>query len=308
MQDNEKAVDNWLPILNIPEGKAGKFSIKHKVTPAMEEITVVSMRTALFAGQKPMVIKYDSPMTYTYLCEPDGVWMSDTPPEQIQHKEVAKKCSGRILVGGLGLGLVATMLAKKKSVTSIVVIEKEKDVIDLVWKHLDLKGKGEIIHQDLFDYLKQDMNKEHFDYCYFDIWSPDSERVLYEYVIPLRKLALKYVDSVSRIICWQEDIMRGQLLTNIATSIMFNWDKILEMNSKDFDDIYGKWDRPQYAFWNWVRETKPDQEVAKFMMHRYVKRLGTEAWRKEWEKWDMTKDRQIRMSLKEKSSVPAEMT
>lgn len=276
---------DYISPLNIPEGKSGKYSIEHKVIPANSDITLISQRTALFTGQKSKNLRYDVPVKYTYLNN-GGILMSDVPQEQIQHEPIIEKCSGRVLIGGLGIGYIATMLAQKSDIKDLVIVEISKDVIELVWPHLDLKNKGKIINQDLFEYLRQNAKKEKFDYVYFDIWSPDSESVLYEYVLPLRRLAKPYVKSGLRILCWNEDVMRGQLQLNLMTGCQFSYDQILTMDDITFNEIYGKWDKPEYPFWNWIRSLGIPKEYAMGEIEEYVKTIGSVKWSKRWFKWD----------------------
>src|SRR3972149_5474781 len=112
-------MDNYTSVLNIPKGKSGKWEIKHKIIPAGDKITVVSMRDALFSGKKPYDAICVQDIKVTQLFEDGGLWMSDSPQEQELHKEVVKKCKGDVLIGGLGIGYIVTLLANKKDVSSV---------------------------------------------------------------------------------------------------------------------------------------------------------------------------------------------
>lgn len=263
---------NFLSPLNIPESQSGRYSVQHKTIPAGEAITVISMRTALFTGNKPLKIMYDLPVYYHYLKNQNSVLMSDVPQEQIQHEPIIAKCKGKVLIGGLGLGYIATKLSEKKSVTEIIVIEKSKAVINLVWPYLDLRGKGNIIHADIFKFLKE--NQEDFDYIYLDIWSGDSENVFLETVLPLRKLARKFVKSKNRVLCWQEEVMRGQIRTGLQMAIQINFDEILNMPQEKFNKVFsGKTHRFKKNFWAWARRCKPSQDIAFKKVIPYVNTL-----------------------------------
>lgn len=264
--------NQFLSPLDIPENQVGAFSIQHKTIPAGEAITVISMRTAIYTNQKPLKIRHHLPVYYHYLKKQRGILMSDVPQEQIQHEPIIAKCKGKILIGGLGLGYIATKLSEKKSVTEISVIEKSKEVINLVWPHLDLQGKGNIIHADIFRFLKE--NQETFDYIYLDIWSGDSEDVFFGTVLPLRKLARKFVISKSRVLCWQEEVMRGQIRTGLQMAIQVHFDKILNMPNKKFNKVFsGKAHQFKKRFWIWARKYKPSKEVAFKKVAPYVNTL-----------------------------------
>ena len=139
------------------------------------------------------------------LYEDDFEWMSDAPYEKTTQKLLVDVCEGKVLVGGLGLGIVVEPLAAKDSVTRIVVVEKSPEVIEMVWKHLDHKGKGTVVCQDIFDYLKT--TKEDFNYICIDVWRYVNSNTYNNIVLPLRKLAEKLVPA-ENVLCWQETEMR----------------------------------------------------------------------------------------------------
>ena len=97
----------------------------------------------------------------------------------------------------------------------IVVVEQSQDVVDLVWKHLTFPKDvdTQIIVSDLFDYLRKDWEEAVFDCGFYDIWTSDGETTLHETIVPLRKLSSTPVDGP--LYCWNEDIMRGQLMVSL---------------------------------------------------------------------------------------------
>lgn len=104
---------------------------------------------------------------YIRLTDPDGeTVMSSTPAECWDHQE-ALLASGKVLIAGLGIGLVLGTLLANPAVTEIVVVEKNKEVIDLVWHHYEANEKVSLVHQDIFDFEIDSS----FDYCWFDIWN-----------------------------------------------------------------------------------------------------------------------------------------
>ena len=103
----------------------------------------------------------------------DGhLMMSDTHMERITNTEFVENARGKVMIAGLGLGLILNALKEKVDkgeVTSIVVYEKYQDVIDLVgnrFKDLPL----EIRCEDILTYKPK--KGEMYDTIYFDIW-PD---------------------------------------------------------------------------------------------------------------------------------------
>lgn len=93
--------------------------------------------------------------------------MSDTPLERISNKEFIDKANGKVLIAGLGLGLVIHNILKKEEVTQITVVENNPDLIELV-KPLFKDKRVFIIEADIYDF--EFVKGEKWDCIYFDIW------------------------------------------------------------------------------------------------------------------------------------------
>ncbi|WP_294660699.1 hypothetical protein [uncultured Fusobacterium sp.] len=128
----------------------------------------------------------------------DGVIMSNTPMEQRTHIKAINKARGNVLVAGLGLGMYLQNIKDKEEVISITVVEKSKEVIELVAKYFKDCQKIKIVNEDIFNYTP-DIK---FDFAFLDIWSDISEDNLVEFDI----LREKFKD-IQEIICWSEDII-----------------------------------------------------------------------------------------------------
>ena len=193
--------------IDIPEGTSGSFSVKHSFTKPGDTVPSSNMRQALLRGQPVTAIKFPQGHRWHKLLQGQRLWMTDLPIEQIQHDTMLRGFRGSVLVGGLGLGYAVSSLRRKRHVHRIVVVEKSKDVIDLVAPYT----RGcEVVHADLFDYLKD--CDETFDAGFYDIWTSDGEGTFHDTVIPLRKLSL---GKVRHVVCWNEDTMRSQLLMGL---------------------------------------------------------------------------------------------
>lgn len=270
-------------ILDIPEGTSGDFSITHDVKPAGTELLSWNPRVALF-GQRGESVTYAEPTRWHTLREGDGIWMTDLPIEQRQMDDLVRSASGRVLVGGLGLGYAVVALAAKPRVKEIVVVEKSRDVINLVWpwtvqRVADLQlpcQKLTIANADLFDYLK--VTPDRYPWGLFDIWQGDGETTFHTMVVPLRKLAY---GIVRRVECWNEDVMRGQLLQGISTrrhmldagavfADMLSLDTLCDRKDRS---IYTAWARP---FWEWYRDygRTSDRTVVTRVMATYAQSYG----------------------------------
>ena len=96
--------------------------------------------------------------------------MSDTNMEKETNRLFIQKAKGKVMIGGLGIGLILENLRDKVNdgtVTDITVYEKYQDVIDLVYpKYKDLPLK--VVCADILEYKPQ--KDERYDTIYFDIW------------------------------------------------------------------------------------------------------------------------------------------
>jgi hypothetical protein len=261
----------YIYLLNIPKGKSGNVEIDYVIHPANEPIDIISMRTAMFTGQKPLTATYNKPIIYTILKDHNGTWMSNTPTEQMtQHNEL-KKCKGKVLVAGLGLGYFVKKLQEKENVTKVKVIELSKDVIKLVWKHLELDKRFSVIETDIKKYLQT--TKEKYDWVYLDIWRGTGEAEFIETVLPLKRLVQQSVcKNVNHILSWQEDVMIGQFHQGLQTDVMFYFNKIKNLSKKEFDRLFkNKYHKVKRVFWKHTHQHNLSAKEAKSILPKYIK-------------------------------------
>lgn len=190
----------------VPASKHNGIAVKIKTTLAGEPITVVSMRNALLMGMKPMKISFDSPLDTRFLSDKNGVWMTDSLQELWQCDQAVGKLRGRVLIGGLGLGVATTLASYSPKISSICTIEKNKHIVSLVWPHLRTEC-GNCCIDDLYSYLAHVVPSD-YDSAFLDIWRGTGEFTWKEHVVPLRRLCR---NRIKKVFCWQEDEMLGQM-------------------------------------------------------------------------------------------------
>jgi hypothetical protein len=199
-------------IIQIPEARSGKLAIVHKVRPAGTRIPQCNVRTRLIGGHSAPDLVFDFDTKWHRLEDDDrGLWMTDDPIEQWQIDRELRGMRGNVLVGGLGLGYAATVLARRSTVRNVTVIENSPDVIKLVAPHI-AHPKITVICADLFDWLKVTKSIEHsapWNYAFYDIWQSDGLGTYFEMVRPL--LAMSHGLVRNRPVCWNETVMYGQL-------------------------------------------------------------------------------------------------
>lgn len=92
--------------------------------------------------------------------------MSDTFMEKETQFEVLENAHGDVLIAGLGIGMVLLAIQDLPSVSSVIAVEKEQEIIDLVKPQLPLNKKVTVVLGDIFTYE----TTAKFDTIYFDIW------------------------------------------------------------------------------------------------------------------------------------------
>jgi hypothetical protein len=146
---------------DVPEGTSGDWVIKKfTVSETDSKLDMIMSHSQ----------RYVPAGTYTGLYRGRTIIMSDTPDEICDHSAIILESRGKVLIVGLGLGVVLNSIAQKPETTSVTVIEKSEDVLNLVKSHYENKypGKIEFIHADIFDYKPKPTDK--WDFVWFDIW------------------------------------------------------------------------------------------------------------------------------------------
>jgi hypothetical protein len=186
---------------DVPEGTSGDWTIK-KFTVSESE----SKMDRILSHS----LRYVPAGTYTGLYRGRTVIMSDTPDEISDHLPVMMKAQGKVLIVGLGLGVVLNAIAKKPETSSVTVIEKSEDVLNLVKSHYENKypGKIEFIHSDIFDYKPKSTDK--WDFAWFDIWDDLCEDNLEEMATLHRKYARKATWKAS----WGKELLQYERRRN----------------------------------------------------------------------------------------------
>jgi hypothetical protein len=281
----------FLSDLRIPEAASGRFRIVHKLIEPYEKVPVVNMKMAFFGAGKPLSNVYDAPVRIHVLQEFDpahpeeqcGVWMSDSPSEELTQQGVVDKCTGKVLVAGLGLGFVAHELSKKPDIERIDIVELNQDVINLVWRHVR-SPKMNLITGDIFEYLGA--TNEHYDWFYFDILPNYNEDLLYTHVLPMRKILLDnpIVDE-KNVLIWANDVMMGQLTFDIHVDIKMLSKKFNSMSTlnriRDDPKFIQRLSfcRTKLPFYRWYSEHKDSStEDLLFMLDIFKDKYGLASW------------------------------
>lgn len=239
-----KAVGISLLNLDVPIMKCKSFSIKEKHYTKGTEVAVISERMSFLTGKPICKVKLKKDWDCLELYNRSGTkLMSSHPIEVFTHLYPALVARGRVLVGGLGLGLVLKMMESNSRIDTITCVENRRELV----KVFRLYYPNVKFHcSDIFKYLENTTDK--YDFIYLDTWSSTGEAEFYRTVLPLRYYAGKRLNgtnnSKENIVCWMEEEMRGQVINAIHSRIDFAG-KIC--NDAEID-LY--WNPVVYAFFN----------------------------------------------------------
>lgn len=188
-------VPEEMRVPGIPDCSSGPWRIG-RVTVDSHTALMANMRcirdgypeTAIRAGE------------YIRLVRDGTVVMSNTPMELVSNYPAVQNARGRCLINGLGLGIVAQSCALLPGVESVVVIELDQRVIDLVRPHLD--GGIEIIQADAMEYRPP--RGERYGMVWHDIWDDISA----DNLIAMATLKRRYARRCDWQGAWQQEMCR----------------------------------------------------------------------------------------------------
>lgn len=134
--------------VDVPEGELNGVRISRFT---VERDSIENIRLAFSPGGP----RDCRPGTYTRIDRNGTLWMSDTDAERRDHwaplHEISKPHVRRVLVNGLGLGMIVHGALTYEHVEHIDVVEINADIIALVGPHYEKSGRVTIHHADAFD-------------------------------------------------------------------------------------------------------------------------------------------------------------
>jgi hypothetical protein len=187
----------------VPEGDIGIARLEHF------EVSRSASELSAFRGG----LSYVPEGRYAKLIVDGVLMMSDTRMEKNSNYDALFAANGKVLISGLGMGMITVPICAKDEVESVLVLEKSQDVIDLIGPHI-AHPKLTIICADCFEW--QPPKGEKWDAIYHDIWPEICEDNLKE----IAKLKRKFARRLNREnpkcsqIAWMEDHLRAERRRN----------------------------------------------------------------------------------------------
>lgn len=185
----------------------GNFMIYKNMTNILNSKKIGDFEINKFSISKDdiaAILRGMAPGNYVRLMHKGTTVMSNSYMEKRTNESFVLNAHGNVLIAGLGIGLVLLAIQDKIDVQSITVIEKHKDVINLIAPQLPLNKKITIIHGDIFKWIPPE--KALYDVIYFDIWDYINSDIWQDEMIPLKNKFNKYLKTSkeSCMHCWAE--------------------------------------------------------------------------------------------------------
>lgn len=151
-------VSQFPTLLNLPEMQNGDYAIRHVLVPAGKRIN-------MSAGG---FVRFGTDIMIRQLFHKNKLWMSDSPSETSDMRDLVRMAlPGHVLVAGLGMGLVATMLAEERGIDQVTVVEIAPEVANMISPYLP--DKVRVITADFREWLKT-ANTSIYSSAILDIW------------------------------------------------------------------------------------------------------------------------------------------
>lgn len=129
----------------------------------------------------PKIGFFEQEFSYPAVLENGREWMTVTPHEIRTTSPAVTESFGNVLTYGLGLGYFTYMASRKKEVSRVMVVEKDRRVIDLFEKYIlcqfETKDKVEIICADAFQFAEENVKDNFYDFIFADTWHDPSDGI-----------------------------------------------------------------------------------------------------------------------------------
>ena len=207
--DIEKYKNNpYYKNIKIPNMKEKRWELKEDKYKPYEAFVYNDLEKMEDNRLIPQIGFFDTEFTFPVVLENNREWMLITPNEIETMEEAVNEAKGRVLTYGLGFGYYAYMASQKQEVSSLTIVERDENVINLFEKYIlpqfENKDKITIINEDAFKYAKNQMNKDNYDFVFVDIWHDPSDGVdMYLKMKTLESENIKYMSWIEKtILCY----------------------------------------------------------------------------------------------------------
>lgn len=149
------------------------------------------------------VIKTDTEVFLIEHCGYTRIWMATCFDDEWRlYLPLYQLVYGKVLIAGLGLGCDLLNVASRQNVDEITLVEKQQEIIDLVWPHIP-HDKTTLVCQDIAEFLRT--TDDQFDLIYFDIFPGGRASFPIEAEQLLELAQSHLVGPYGQVVFWEEE-------------------------------------------------------------------------------------------------------
>lgn len=171
----------YLKNIRIPTKKLGKWELCYKTYVPYQAFVFDDPKITRDGKIIPQIGFFEKEFLYPAVLESGTEWMLITPNEINTMRAPISGAHDKVLTYGLGLGYFAYMVSEKESVSSVTIVERDKNAIslfrDIILPQMPRKDKINIICDDAFYFAETRLADSDFDFVFADIWHDPSDGV-----------------------------------------------------------------------------------------------------------------------------------
>ncbi len=171
----------YLKNIKIPSKKLGKWELCYKTYVPYQAFVFDDPKITRDGKIIPQIGFFEKEFSYPAVLESGTEWMLITPNEINTMRAPISGAHGKVLTYGLGLGYFAYMVSEKESVSSVTIVERDKNAIslfrDIILPQMPRKDKINIICDDAFYFAETRLADSDFNFVFADIWHDPSDGV-----------------------------------------------------------------------------------------------------------------------------------
>ncbi len=171
----------YLKNIKIPTKKLCKWELCYKTYVPYQAFVFDDPKITRDGKIIPQIGFFEKEFSYPAVLENGTEWMLITPNEINTMRAPISGAHGKVLTYGLGLGYFAYMASEKESVSSVTIVERDKNAIslfrDIILPQMPRKDKINIICDDAFYFAETRLADSDFDFVFADIWHDPSDGV-----------------------------------------------------------------------------------------------------------------------------------
>lgn len=166
--------DAYMQAVRPSGGECGSVDLVEETLQPMELFVADDFVTDAQGRVYPQLGWFSGEFSFPAIREDGRVWMTVTPNEINTIQPAVQQTRGKVLTYGLGLGYYTYHALLRPDVSSVTVVEKNPQVIDVFCRLLlpffPRQGDLRIIEADAFDYAEHIMPQERYDTVFTDLW------------------------------------------------------------------------------------------------------------------------------------------